>query len=138
MFLEGYGGQTTEQLLAMASQYRIDSLVLAFEEGLSRKGSLTPEERVVLAVEAMEREVNNGGFHQFFTNSSGEYAEELPGALDRIGCPATAALAREALAARTDPDRLDAIDGRYYESREDIAGRLFEFIRQNAGSITLP
>ncbi len=28
--LDGYGGQTTEELLALASEYRID-LVLAFE-----------------------------------------------------------------------------------------------------------
>jgi hypothetical protein len=34
-FLEGYDGQTTEQLLAMENEYRIDSLVLAFEDAFA-------------------------------------------------------------------------------------------------------
>lgn len=71
-----YAGQTTDELLALAGEYRIDSLVCAFDEALGRKelafgmDGLTPEERVVLAAEALEREVNNGGFDQLFVNVS--------------------------------------------------------------------
>jgi len=52
----------------MEDGYRVDSLVLAMESALDAKDrrTLSPEERVVLAVEALEREVNNGGYDQFF------------------------------------------------------------------------
>jgi len=69
--LDGYAGQTLEQILALEGEYRVDSLVLVFEQALDQKAaragvqSLTKEERVLLAVEALEREVNNGGYGQF-------------------------------------------------------------------------
>jgi len=71
-----YAGQTTAELLALEGAYRIDSLVVAFETAIQQKlyredapeGS--NEECIVLAVEVLEREVNNGGFDQFFRNSS--------------------------------------------------------------------
>ena len=66
-FLEAYGGQTTEQLLEMEDEYRIDSLVLAFEGailGREPEAPITLQERYVLAVEALEREVNNGGYRR--------------------------------------------------------------------------
>jgi hypothetical protein len=65
-FLEGYSGQSTDQLLSLEADYRTDSLVLAFEQAIIQKAerngvkSLSDEERIVLAVEALEREVNNG------------------------------------------------------------------------------
>jgi len=74
-FLEGYGGQAIAQLIAMKDSHRVDSLVLAVEQALGGKRAedLSEPERVVLAVEAMEREVNNGGYEQFFFNSSREF-----------------------------------------------------------------
>src|SRR5919198_1459435 len=104
-FLQGYSGQTTAQLLAMAPQYRVDSLVLAFEQALDAKeaaaGGLafTQAERTILAVEALEREVNNGGYSQFFVNSSKEYAAEVVSALERIHCAKTASITARALQA---------------------------------------
>jgi hypothetical protein len=71
-WLDGYSGQTTNELLVLEGGCRIDSLVLVFEEALNQKvarngdGGLTTEERVVLAIEALEREVNNGGYRLFF------------------------------------------------------------------------
>ena len=62
----GYSGQSADQLLSLEGMYRIDSLVRAFEQAITQKAqrggvqSLTDEERIVLAVEALEREVNNG------------------------------------------------------------------------------
>ena len=60
-WFEGYTGQSTEDLLALEGTYRIDSLVLAFEEGIGQKATaagddvLTSTETAVLAVEALER-----------------------------------------------------------------------------------
>jgi hypothetical protein len=51
--------------------------------------SLTEEEHIVLAVEALEREVNNGGYDQFFTNSSREFVSTIVCSLRGIGCKKT-------------------------------------------------
>lgn len=66
-WLDGYSGQTIDELIALEGKYRIDSLVLAFEQMVDQKiardgaDNVADEEFVILAVEAMEREVNNGG-----------------------------------------------------------------------------
>lgn len=49
--LEGYSGQTTDELIALEGEFRTDSLVLAFEQAIMAKDELTDEERVVLADE---------------------------------------------------------------------------------------
>ena len=90
-WLDGYSGQTIEELLALADEYRVDSLLAALEEGLNQKAEevgeqdLSDEERIVLAVEAFEREVNNGGYGQFFSNSSGQYTPIIVASLLNIG-----------------------------------------------------
>jgi hypothetical protein len=152
-FLQSYGGQTTEELLALASKYRIDSLVLAFEQAIEAKANQSPEESVVLAVEALEREVNNGGYWQFFVNSSNAFAATIESALRAINCPKTADITRDAIAVLgTDGDsspgavseaaegdeartRLGECDDRYFSNDEPIADRLFEWIEVNKGKI---
>ena len=164
MWLQGYSGQSTDQLLALSGEYRIDSIVLAFEEGLQaraqREGreALTQVERDVLAVEAYEREVNNGGHHQFFMNTP-EAAVDIVSALNRIDCRRAAGLARDALrlagvegtvtierlAQGVDAagdglvERLvEACDNPFYDGTEPIAERLFEYLRANRTAIRLP
>lgn len=155
-FLESYGGQSTEQLLALAGQFRIDSLVLAFEQAIQAKpsGQVSTEESYVLAIEGLEREVNNGGYLQFFGNSSGEFAPVIEAALRAIGCPKTADITRDAIAAlRVDSltadvvaaaaygedagiaSALAACDDRYYANDEPIADRLFQWIARNTQRI---
>jgi hypothetical protein len=135
--------------------------MLAFEQAIQqkkdKKKALSQVETDVLAVEAMEREVNNGGYHQFFLNSSGEYAAVLPGALERIGCPLAAKMAREALGhlkieGEVTKDKIDGaldslgdklaaelgkIDTHYYSNKESIADKLFEYITANKGKVSL-
>lgn len=155
-WLDGYSGQTTEELIALEGQYRTDSLVLAFEQALMAKDELTDEERVVLAVEALEREVNNGGYGQLFQNAP-EQVPYLVSSLKAIGSEPLAALTQEAIdalgingaltveaieAASGDGDderdqRLSDCDDRYYEVAGDLAGPLFEFIKAHRNRIAL-
>ncbi|SRR6266568_230627 len=108
-WLTGYSGQTFEQLISLEGEYRIDSLVLAFEQAIGQKvaregrNRITDEERVVLAVEALEREVNNGGYDQFFRNSSREFAPFIVDSLQRIGCEQTAKITHMAIEAFSVP-----------------------------------
>jgi len=159
-WLDGYSGESAERLLSLEGSYRTDSLVLAFEQAIGQKAerdgmqSLTDEERIVLAVEALEREVNNGGYDQFFVNSSREFALIIVGALERIGCKKTANITQKAIKALGISDlRSDAIeaiictrdegrrtklnhcDDAYYKNAEPIAERLFAFIKANRASI---
>ncbi|PYV26956.1 MAG: hypothetical protein DMG27_05210, partial [Acidobacteria bacterium] len=102
-----YTGQTTSELIACKNSHSIDSLLCAFEWGIQAKakagpageGSLTGEERLVLAVMALNREVNNGGYDQFFVNSSRRFVPIIVDSLRRIGCAATAAITERAIAA---------------------------------------
>src|SRR6266700_8058284 len=159
-WLDGYSGQSAQQLISLEGKYRIDSLVLAFEQAIMQKAgregmqSLTDEEHIALAVEALEREVNNGGYDQFFVNSSREFASTIVGALLRIGCKKTATITQKALKALGTPDltaeaidavmagddeqrlaKLNRCDDSYYKSAEPIAERLFAFIKANKTNI---
>jgi hypothetical protein len=156
-----YSGQSTEELLALEGKYRTDSLVCAFEDAIQKKADavgedhISQEERVVFAVEALEREVNNGGYDQFFVNSSSAYAAIIVDSLKRIGATEAANLTQEAIDAlkiegeltpenieeailREDEQRdntLSHCDERYYQRVGDMAGPLLEFIKTNKSKI---
>lgn len=161
-WLDGYTGQTTDALIALKGEYRIDSLVLAFEEALTQKAEktgsdkLTQQEQIVLAVEALEREVNNGGYMQFFENSS-EFTPVIVDALTRIHCPEAAALTQQAIDAlefdgpitveavnsvmqeESDEieERLEVCDNQYYQIAGDLSIPLLAFIEENKDQIVL-
>ena len=79
-WLEEYSGQTVEQLLLLEGEYRLDSPIVAFHQGVDQKAAregddaLSSEGQIILAIETLEAEVNNGGYAQFFLNYSQEYA----------------------------------------------------------------
>jgi hypothetical protein len=156
--LDEYSGQTVQQLLALTDTYREDSVILAIEQALQQKSpaDLTPPERVVLAVEALEREINNGGFNQFFLNEP-DYAHDIVEALSQIGCRETARITEQATAAlgllpgwTTEqiqaaaadmPDdsleRLEQLDDEFFAYPDPIEDRLLAFIRDSASEIRL-
>lgn len=53
--------------------------------------------QVVWCIHQLEAEVNNGGFHQFFSNSSGHYTKEALAALHAIEAYTTAELLDRAI-----------------------------------------
>jgi hypothetical protein len=159
-WLDGYSGETVDELIAFEGKYRTDSLVLVFEQAMDQKAArigdnkLTDEERIILAIEALEREVNNGGYGQFFVNSSRDYAPIIVNALRRIGCPKTAEITQKALKIvqkipmtdeeiengtwEENKDRQDALgecDTLYFDRPENIEESLFAFIKANRAKI---
>ncbi len=56
---------------------------------------MNPQELIDL-VDDLEAEVNNGGFHQFFNNSSGDNTAETIHALETIGATVMANILRRA------------------------------------------
>jgi hypothetical protein len=61
--------------------------------------ALSEEVKVAWLVHRLEAEVNNGGFHQFFLNSSGAYVHETIAALSAIGADRTKVLLQRAVQA---------------------------------------
>ena len=101
---ERYAGKTVDELLALTNDNEIEflqSLEMALQQKSAKAGDddLSEEEIVVLAIEALEGEVNNGGYSQFFVNSSREFTPIIVHALLRIDCPKTAEITKNAIKA---------------------------------------
>lgn len=60
--------------------------------------ALSVPERLFYVAQTLEMEVNNGGFSQFFYNSSGAFAGEVVQAFETIGARRTAQICGRALA----------------------------------------
>lgn len=156
-----YSGQSLDELLALEGKHDNHILMFAIEGGLQRKATrkgndkLAPEEMSVLAVMALDREVNNGGYHQFFVNEM-QYAPIVVESLNRVGCPKTAVITEAAIAALRLPavsvaaiekviydddderDRkLGECDDRFFEYPENLAERLFAYVKANRSKIRL-
>ncbi len=82
-------------------------------------------------------EVNNGGFHQFLTNPSGEHAAETPVALQDVGMPHAASLLMRALAAGSPlwprwNEALDALGDEFFSSPEDPYELIANYARRHS------
>lgn len=163
-WLDGYSGESVDDLIALSTTHRVDSIVLALEQALQQRlgdvglAGLNDAEIAVVAVEALEREVNNGGYHQFFLNAP-EFAPFVADALKRVACHSTAEITAKAIsllglrqpftAGQVEQTLLDdpegtlmemlssQCDGPFYGTGEPIADRLFEYVRANRDSIRL-
>src|SRR5688500_11649746 len=78
--------------------------------------SLTEAERVAYLVDALERDVNNGGFGQYFENCPGE-APLAAAALETIGAVRAAAIVRKAMASQGD---LNPVSFEFQDYPDDI------------------
>ena len=115
--------------------------------------SLTLEQRHWIAVSMFDGEVNNGGLSQYFFNSSGDYWREALGGLEAMGAGERAAILKEAVAkfraeapsqnrehrqdqlaklARKDDALFDALESRYYASKEVIDVLMTKYVIKNA------
>lgn len=119
-------------------------------------------QKVFSAVWAVESEVNNGGFAQYFQNSSVETAWFVVDALNRIGAPQTAAICQRAIAAAfpdgipedpeaaasavsqmppTTADELDRLDAEFMAYPHSLTDLLFAFVvahPEEFGAVTGP
>ena len=161
-WLDGYSDESIDDLISLEGSYRTDSLVMALAQALDQKSerlgenTLTYEERVILAIDTLEREVNNGGYGQLFVNSSCVYISLIIEALRQIDCPKTAEITHEALLAvqrhpltdmeiqygtwENHVDRQEILaecDSLYFGRPENIEESLFAHIKANRTKIQL-
>jgi hypothetical protein len=84
-------------------------------------------QKVFSAIWAAESEINNGGFAQYFQNSSCETAPFVVAALEAIGAPRTADICRRAIAvAFRDglPSAPDAVSAAAADFSDDVTKQL--------------
>jgi hypothetical protein len=102
-WLDGYTGQTVDELLLFEGTDEVHSILFALEQAIEEKikaaGPLkmTGVELIVLSVLGLDREVNNGGYRQFFTNSSRRFAPVIVNHLVVMGCTDLAEITQDAL-----------------------------------------
>lgn len=162
--LQRYSMETTEQMLDYEGKYDNSSIVMLICEAIDLKStregeeSISQEERMVDAVWSLEIEVMNGGYEQFFCNTSGIYAPIIVDALNRAFCPRAAEVTQRAIAslqlpeltveaARTAVEKEDPrivaslkeCGDEFVEARdeEDLPANLLKFIRANKRAIRL-
>ncbi|MFN7920253.1 MAG: DUF4375 domain-containing protein [Bryobacteraceae bacterium] len=105
-------------MIGLAGEFRVDSVLCAFEEALGHKRRLTDEERVLLSLMELDREVMNGAFLFFFHNSSRRHAPVIVENFHRVGAHKTARLAAKALVSRRDPAAVKTLDRQYVKGYE--------------------
>ena len=136
---------------ATTAVIELDDYVSQLCEFGERMDELSVPQRVFYLNQNLEREVNNGGFHQFFFNLSGDNAEETIGTLEAIGAHKTAELLRQAIAAfpdakvPKDPDErqvsmlnafrdgaFNDLDEKFFAYEDPMTDLNFDWIRKNA------
>lgn len=58
---------------------------------------LTEQQKLFYLNQNLEREINNGGFNQFFSNSSGDHSHETIASLNAVGAHKTADILQKAI-----------------------------------------
>ena len=109
-------------------------------------------QKVFSSIWALESEVNNGGFSQYFGNYSSETAGFVTEALETIGAPTTADVCRRAIAVAfpnglpSDPemisavasnfsgeieDKLEVMDHEFFQYPHDLTQLLFIYVSKH-------
>ena len=108
---------------------------------------LTDSEKIIYLVGELEEEVNNGGFSQFFFNSSGQNADKTIKALKEVGANKTAELLTSALSicknssatwkedgeelTEQQDEELNKLDEQFYKYEDDLLGLQITFIENH-------
>lgn len=111
---------------------------------------LNEHEKVFFITQILEAEVNNGGFLQFFDNSSGNFANEIVDCFTKIGALKTAKICEKAVAVfdgfiPTDRDErgdlleslecddiLDECDDEFYEYEDNLEELNIAYIKAHS------
>ena len=138
---------------------RRDMIVMEIDTYLNEKSEygekiekLNSSQRTFLFVENLEREINNGGFNQFYFNSSGDFSQETLNALLEIGAEKTVKIVENANSefdnGNVPKDRIERqnklelieekaeenwekCDTEFYEYQDDLTELLIAFILKN-------
>lgn len=138
-----------QQLIALSENPAAQFWKVSYQE-------LTPVEKVFVSIWELESEVNNGGFLQYFFNSSGDNAAHCVSALEKIGALNVAALVKQAnsVFANGEPSAdleirrpqvekfsaeqkkfLDELGQKFFKRLDNLTELLFDFVTKNRAEI---
>lgn len=115
-------------------------------------GKLTEQQKIFYYNQNLEREINNGGFAQYFLNSSGDFAHETIKSLKLIKADKTAEILEKAI--EQFPEKLvskdriirqdileqmteieneifEELDQKFFKYEDDLNALNIEFVKQN-------
>ncbi|WP_299124557.1 DMP19 family protein [uncultured Tenacibaculum sp.] len=103
LFSANASSQTEFDLDKVLKKKRRDMVVMEIDSYLNKKSEygekiekLNSSQKSFLYVENLEREINNGGFNQYYFNSSGDFSQETVNALLEIGAKKTSKIVQKA------------------------------------------
>jgi hypothetical protein len=159
LFFGSCNSQTEFDLEEVLRKEKRDLIVIEIDEYLNRKSDygekidkLNSSQKTFLFVENLEREINNGGFSQFYFNSSGDFSQETMNALLEIGAVKTAKIVKRAnsefkteivpkdrterqnqleLIEKNAQETWNKCDSDFYEYQDDLTGLLIAFVIEN-------
>jgi len=162
-WFENEGNLGVAEIVKLEGSFLAASLVAAVDAVLAAKSktgaAMNEAQSTVLAVEALEREVNNGGFAKFFGSSSWNHVPFLVKSLERVGSREAVRLAKEAVAllkipaaAHDDPAalfsciqaslarheveiRLNDLDSDFYVLEEDLPKLVWNYVKKNVQAL---
>lgn len=119
------------------SVIELDNFICALCEWGDNMNALTDAQKNFYYNQNLEREINNGGFNQYFINSSGDFAHETVKSLRTIGANHTADILQSAIDEFPDKkvpqDRdertnlVGQIEEKANEKWEDLDQKFFEY-----------
>jgi hypothetical protein len=130
----------------------IDEYLNGKSEYCEKIDKLNESQLTFIIIENLEREINNGGFNQFYFNSSGDFSHETIDELIKIGANKTADIVKKANSQfpdnkvpkdRTERQEIleqiedkaneiwDTCDNDFYKYEDKIGALLIEFVKAN-------
>jgi len=130
----------------------LDNAISEFCDYGNRLEKLTGPQKTFFYNQSLERELNNGGFEQYFRNSSGSYAHDTVNSLQLIGAHKTAEILKLAIdqfpECRVPIDRSnrvslvemmegkmskawDELDAQFYKYEDDLNSLNLDYVKQN-------
>ena len=144
--------KSLRELIGLRGTYRDDSLLMAIDGRIQRyvNEPYTQTERIILAIEDLERHVNSDGFESFFLRAP-QYAGDIVNYLRLCHCPNTADIVEKAVArlgseiltnrdevvARASEVDFSQEEDAFFVYPDDIAELLMDYITENQSSIRI-
>ena len=134
------------------SVIELDNFICELCEWGDNMDTLTEAQKNLYYNQNLEREVNNGGFNQYFINSSGDFAHETINSLRTIGANHTADILQSAIDqfpdkkvprdrdARIDlvgqieetaNEKWEELDQKFFEYKDDLNSLNIEYVKKH-------
>lgn len=138
---EQIGSVRDESLVQLIKDNMLSKMKKDLSDETSVFNNFSPGRKVIYTVWQIEAEVNNGGFHQLFTSTAGNFAANAEEAFRELRAPLFAELLRQVNEERrkgSGSTNWKEFDEKFFAlyDREDLQKLKIEYIRNNSHDFT--